>query len=173
MIIYKCTNIKTGKCYIGQTIQNLDRRRCEHLSHSRNSSKDHHFHNALRKYGEKSFVWEVIDVADNINQLNDLEEFYIKKFNSISKGYNIREGGNNLLHSKESKEKMSESQRKAHARRRANGTDTFTKTRKTKGWKWNDEQKEKLKPVQKKLKKMLTGKTWKVIDGKRVWMEKE
>lgn len=34
-------------------------------------------------------------------------------------------------------------------------------------------QKEKLKPVCAKLSKLLSNKTWKVIDGKRVWLDKE
>ena len=39
-------------------------------------------------------------------------------------------------------------------------------------WSWSDEQKEKLKPTHKKLKKMFSNKTWKLIDGKRVWLDK-
>jgi hypothetical protein len=50
---------------------------------------------------------------------------------------------------------------------------THKETGKTTGWKWTDEQKENLKPVQEKLRKMLKNKTWKLVNGKRVWMEKE
>jgi|AntAceMinimDraft_1070359.scaffolds.fasta_scaffold21084_2 hypothetical protein len=51
MQIYKCTHIESGKCYIGQTIQSVDRCKYEHLSHSKHSKKTYHFHNALRKDG--------------------------------------------------------------------------------------------------------------------------
>ena len=49
---------------------------------------------------------------------------------------------------------------------------THKKTGKASGRKWSEEQKQKLKPVQERLK-MLKNKTWKVVDGKRVLMEKE
>ena len=50
--------------------------------------------------------------------------------------------------------------------RRANGSDTFNKTRFTSGWEWSEEQKAKLsnRATQK-------GRTWKLVDGKRTWME--
>lgn len=173
MHIYKWTHKESGMTYIGQSVQDPNRRRLEHISNARHTKKTYHFHNAIRKYGVDAFDWEVIALALSIDELNYLEDFYIKKFNSIENGYNLREGGKNKLHSNESKKRMSEAQIKAHQRRRELGKDTFTKTKQTSGWTWSDEQKEKLKPVQEKLKKMLKNKTWKLVDGKRVWMEKE
>lgn len=173
MHIYKWTHKETGKSYIGQSIQDPNRRRLEHIAHSRHSDKTYHFHNAIRKYGEDAFDWEVIAYATSIKQLNELEEFYINKYDSIKNGYNLREGGSNKVHSDESKKRMSEAQKAAHKRRKELGKDTFVKTKKTSGWKWSNEQKENLKPVQEKLRKMLKNKTWKLVNGKRVWMEKE
>jgi len=173
MHIYKWTHKETGKSYIGQSIQDPNQRRLEHIAHSRHSDRTYHFHNAIRKYGVEAFDWEVIDYANTIEQLNYLEVFYMNKYDSINNGYNLREGGNNKLHSEESKKRISDAQKAAYKRRRELGTNTFTRTKKTKGWKWTDEQKEKLKPVQEKLRKMLKNKTWKLVDGKRVWMEKE
>lgn len=173
MHIYKWTHLETGKSYIGQSIQEPNRRRLEHIANSRHTKKTYHFHNAIRKYGVESFSWEVLAYAKSIDELNYLEDFYIKQFDSINKGYNIRNGGENKLHSEESKKRMSESQKKAHQRRKDLGIDTFVKTKKTSGWKWTEEQKEKLKPTAEKLKKMLKNKTWKIVNGKRVWMEKE
>lgn len=49
MIIYKAVNKINNKCYIGQTIRKLERRKCEHL-YNRNNS---YFHNAIKKYMEK------------------------------------------------------------------------------------------------------------------------
>jgi hypothetical protein len=51
MYIYKFTHIKTGRVYIGQTIQNPNQRRLEHIADSRYTTKEYHFHNALRKDG--------------------------------------------------------------------------------------------------------------------------
>ena len=58
MHIYKFTHTETGRCYIGQTIQQPNRRRLEHISESRHTDKNYHFHNALKKYGIDSFKFE-------------------------------------------------------------------------------------------------------------------
>jgi group I intron endonuclease len=127
MVIYKFTHIATGRVYIGQTIQDANRRRLEHLSASREEGSTTRFHNALRKYGENAFTFEVVTEASSINELNRLEVKYITEYNSISNGFNLREGGDNKQHSQESIEKMRASQKAAHARRREAGTDTWTR----------------------------------------------
>jgi len=122
MYIYKFTHIDTSRVYIGQTIQEPNRRRLEHLSDSRYTKRTHRFHNALRKYGKDAFTFEVIDTASNLDELNLLETKYIKEYNSIENGFNIRNGGNNKTHNQESIEKMRIAQKAAHTRRReANG----------------------------------------------------
>lgn len=123
MYIYKFTHIDTGRCYIGQTIQKPEKRKWEHICDTRDSNKTYHFHNALRKYGVNSFIFEIIDKALSLEELNKLEEFYIDKFNSINNGFNIRRGGNNKTHNIESIKRMRESQKAAHARRRREGRD--------------------------------------------------
>ena len=123
MYIYKFTHKETNKCYIGQTIQDPNRRRLEHISASRNTKKTYHFYNALRKYGADSFLFEIIDQANSIEELNLLEEKYVNQFDSINNGYNIRQPGNNKLHNPESIQRMKEAQTAAHAKRRAEGRD--------------------------------------------------
>jgi|AntRauTorcE11898_2_1112593.scaffolds.fasta_scaffold22699_2 group I intron endonuclease len=123
MHIYKWTHIESGKVYIGQSIQDPNRRRLEHIADCRYSSKKHHFHNAIRKYGKESFAWEVIDYAKSLEELNELEEKYIDDYDSIKTGYNLRQGGNNRKHSEQSIKLMKESQKAAHTRRRESGGD--------------------------------------------------
>ena len=130
MIIYKFTLKGTNRCYIGQTIQSANQRRLEHLADCRYTPNTYHFHNAIRKYGADAFEFEVIATANSINELNILEENYIKKYNSIENGFNIRNGGDNKTHHIRSIEKMKDSQIKAHQRRRENGTEG--------GWKRKD-----------------------------------
>ena len=154
MIIYKWQHKENGKCYIGQTTQDPNRRRLEHLARARNPVTTCHFHNALKKYGEESFTYEILEECNSLDELNKREIFWANKYDSIDNGYNTRGVGDNRIHSKESKKRMSEAQKAAHARRRANGGDTFTKKRKPKGWTTR-----------------MKGKTWKVVEGKRVWME--
>lgn len=173
MHIYKWTHKESGKCYIGQSIQKPNQRRLEHIHSSRHTNRTYHFSNAIKKYGVDAFDWEVLEYADSLDELNELEEKYIEKYDSINSGYNIREGGNNKLHSEESKKRMSEAQKAAHARRRKAGTEG--------GWTRRDGGAMKGKQCSEETKKKIgfankdryTGKTWKVIDGKRVWMEKK
>lgn len=160
MYIYKFTHILSGRCYIGQTIQNPNQRRLEHIADSRYSTKEYHFHNALRKYGITAFTFEVIDTASTLEELNLLEEKYVNEFNSIDNGFNIRQAGGNKLHSEESKERMREAQRKAHARRREaqGGTEKHSEPRSHKGkiglWKHSEETKTKMSMAAKNRKKI-------------------
>ena len=170
MHIYKFTHIESGRVYIGQTIQDPTHRKLEHISNSRYTTKEHHFHNALRKYGIDSFTFEVIDSANSLEELNLLEEKYINQYNSINNGFNIRQAGGNKLHSEESKQQMSESQKAAHARRRLEGKDG--------GWVRKDggSMKGKSHPNKGGTKKESFSKGkkgWKMIDGKQVWFYKE
>jgi group I intron endonuclease len=111
MIIYKATNLINGKVYIGQTIQTLKKRRWKHLSASRNKKFTWHFYKSIRKYGENNFKWEIIDRANNIDDLNKKEEYWIKYYNSIDEdyGYNKTYGGNNKRMLKSVKDKISKS----------------------------------------------------------------
>ena len=145
MYIYKFTHIKTDRVYIGQTIQDPNRRRLEHLSDSRYNKRTHRFHNAIRKYGEDAFTFEVITTAPNLDELNLLETKYIKEYNSIKNGFNIRNGGDNKTHHQESIEKMRLAQKAAHARRReANGR--IEKMNKKSGYKFSKPHPKKGKP---------------------------
>ena len=172
MHIYKFTHIENGKCYIGQTIQSPNQRRLEHIADSKHSTNTYHFHNALRKYGIEAFLFEVIDSAETMEDLNKLEEKYVLLFDSINNGYNIRNPGDNKTHNPASIERMRESQRKAHARRRSLGTDTWSRKDGggMKGKKQSEDTKEKMKMAH-LASTHCRGKTWKLIDGKRTWLE--
>ena len=94
MIIYKITNKINGKVYIGQTIYTLARRKANHIKCAKNGV-DRHLYNAMRKYGIDNFDFEEIDHADNIEDLNYLEAYYITQYDSVRKGYNMGYGGDN------------------------------------------------------------------------------
>ena len=170
MYIYKFTHIETGRSYVGQTIQDPNQRRLEHICDSKHSTKPYHFQNALRKYGIDAFTFEVIAKATSLDELNLLEEKFVNQFDSIVNGFNIRQAGGNKLHSEESKERMKESQRAAHARRREQGGGV-EKTKKrnqiVKSW---TSAKKGLTSTKWKNKGT---KTWKLVNGVRVWYTKE
>ncbi len=95
-IIYKATNKINNKIYIGQTIKTLEERIYHHVYRANHSLDITHTHfiNAIRKYGEENFIWEVIDKGENQEELNEKEIYWIKYYNSVNNGYNIQDGGN-------------------------------------------------------------------------------
>lgn len=106
MVIYKITNKINGKIYIGQTIVSLNQRWSKHKFDAKKGSKTA-IHNALRKYGFNNFDVVEIDGANNQTELNYKEWLHINTQNSIfPNGYNIKPGGNNKGHSKETKVKI-------------------------------------------------------------------
>ena len=66
--------------------------------------------NAIKKYGEENFSIDEIDTANDMDELNEKEIYYISLFNSLSPhGYNLVTGGGNRRLSEETKKKISDS----------------------------------------------------------------
>lgn len=121
MHIYKITNCVNGKIYIGQTVQeNPKMRWYSHCDYVRKGKKSH-LYDSMRKHGIENFVWEIIDCAIDINELNQKEQRWLEYYQSIATVYNNRAAGGNKIHSDKSKLKMKEAQKQAHARRRSEG----------------------------------------------------
>ena len=122
MYIYKITNKENNKIYIGQTVQqNAKMRWYSHLSDARRGKKSYLL-DSIRKYGEESFVWEVIDSATSIDELNTKENYWLHYYRD--RGvivYNNREAGGNKTHSPESIERMKIAQKLRHASKKAGG----------------------------------------------------
>lgn len=106
MIIYKITNQLNGEVYIGQTTKSLEERMIWHRN-AFVSQVDTHLYNAMHKYGWDNFVAEVIDSsACTKEELDALERYYIKEYNSMVDGYNMTEGGeSNPMNCRRSREK--------------------------------------------------------------------
>ena len=101
-IIYRAYCMITGKSYIGQTKQDLNKRKSQHICSSFreiDSSYNTHFHKAIRKHGIDNFEWSVLEIIqsttlENLQEcLNSLECKYIKQFDSYYNGYNLTLGG--------------------------------------------------------------------------------
>lgn len=115
-IIYCHTNILNNKKYIGQTTSTLEGRSKKGFGYLLDGNKETHtkFANSIRKYGWENFKHEVLEVVEAetkeelIQKLNELEIFYIQKFNTLKNGYNCDAGGNNKNCSEEAKKKLSE-----------------------------------------------------------------
>ena len=98
-IIYCYTNKVNGKKYIGQTINPQLRYNAHKSSYQNPKDKEYDslLHRAFRKYGFENFQYEIlVKDIDSIDVLNELEIYYIKKFNcKTPNGYNVEDGGKN------------------------------------------------------------------------------
>lgn len=107
--IYQIINLYDNKIYIGKS-ENLERRIKSHiLLLKRNKHCNYHLQNAYNKYGEKFFQFDIIYEAKDDEDLNVLETYYIKHYNSFNPkyGYNMTTGGEGSIRSKETKDKIS------------------------------------------------------------------
>ena len=109
MLIYQAKNKINGKIYIGQTVGNLNSRKAAHLSNAKAGRYDSYFYKTIRKYGSENFIWEVLEECENREELNEREEYWIKKLNTLApSGYNLESGGKNFSVHEETRMKMRE-----------------------------------------------------------------
>ena len=90
--IYKITNKISGKSYIGQTITPIEERMRKHISDAKWEQGITGIDAAIRKYGIENFNVEQLCECAN-KDLDFQEIYYIKKFNTFNKGYNLTAGG--------------------------------------------------------------------------------
>ena len=106
--IYKITNIKTGKVYIGKTTRSLNDRLQGHIN-SADRGDNFKLSRAIRKYGKENFIIEPIDFAETRDELNEKEIHYISEYNSLEDGYNMTiggEGGNTYINKSDEEMKV-------------------------------------------------------------------
>ena len=109
--IYMIRNKVNGKIYIGQAIEIEGSRWKRHRSELRgNYHGNEHLQRAWNKYGEKSFEFSILLECEE-NQLNTYEEYYIFELMTYDSriGYNNTYGGDSGRPTKETKKKISES----------------------------------------------------------------
>lgn len=107
--IYKATNIKTGKVYVGFDSKWPNRKAVHKSAYKKGDTK---FYRSIRKYGWDNFVWESIyESPDKKHTLNEMESFFIEQYDSYSNGYNSTKGGDGvfgLVLSEDAKKAISE-----------------------------------------------------------------
>jgi group I intron endonuclease len=109
--IYIVTNNLTGKQYVGQTLQKDIETRWNQHRKLRKTMLGRYILSAYQKYGIDNFNFKIICICFD-QACNDLEEMYIKKFNTLSpNGYNLKTGGRNSKHSQESKDLISQNRK--------------------------------------------------------------
>lgn len=116
MVIYKITNNKNDKVYIGQTTQSIRDRMRNYKEESvyGNNGNFRPIANAIRQIGFENFKFDVIDTAETKTELDKKERKYIEQYKSTDPryGYNVENGGNSVgKHSELTKKKISEAQK--------------------------------------------------------------
>lgn len=93
--VYKLTNQSNGKVYIGQSVDVEDRIYKHKLALRGNYHKNDHLQKAWNKYGEDSFLFELIKSC-KVRYLDRFEKLYIHIYKSmnVKYGYNNDTGGN-------------------------------------------------------------------------------
>lgn len=86
--IYKITNKVNGMSYVGQTRYTVEFRWRQH----QHKDDGTYFHNALKKYGVENFIVETLEECE-VSKLDSREIYYIAKYNTFEKGYNLTIGG--------------------------------------------------------------------------------
>jgi len=111
--IYIIKSNLTDKVYVGQTWMSLAERFVAHKRCAKRRVKRHSvkLHNSMRKYGFDNFLIEKVAEASTQEEANELEDFYILKYDSINKGLNLKRGGAAGGFSDETRKKMSKSAR--------------------------------------------------------------
>lgn len=91
--IYLIKNIKTGRKYIGQSID-IERRWKEHKKYQNEGHS--YIDNSIKKYNSNIFELSIIyECENNVELLNELEKYYIWKYNTFEdkNHYNLTPGG--------------------------------------------------------------------------------
>lgn len=178
--IYKITNKLNNKIYVGQTWVSIKERFRKHAHISSGCVK---LQRAICKYGKDNFIVEQIVVCSSQEVADYLECFFIEKYGSIENGYNTLIGGKTnsrkgIKASEETRAKLSKS-----ATGRKLSDETKNKLSKiAMGRVFSEEHRLELSEAKKgkkfseahkaNLQGNHRGMTWKLVDGKRVWMEK-
>lgn len=90
--IYKITNNLNGKCYVGQS-KDIKRRWKEHQSKwMQRNEPQKALYRAFKKYGVENFSFEILQKCP-VAELDEREEYWIRKLDSCKNGYNMNNGG--------------------------------------------------------------------------------
>jgi group I intron endonuclease len=90
--IYLITNLENKKQYVGITKFSITERFYQH------SKRGFLLTEAIKKYGEDKFFIELIEEVDSAGRAYELEQYYIKEYNTkVPYGYNLTDGGDGIF----------------------------------------------------------------------------
>ena len=117
MDVYKITNLINNKIYIGKTKRTIEIRFKEHINKAllEKNKSNMPICRAIYKYGKENFKIESLYNSNDIEKINEKEDFFIKEYrtNENEIGYNVAPGGVGIFEfSEETKIKISENAKK-------------------------------------------------------------
>ena len=89
--IYRILNQSNGKSYVGQSQDVMHRKSC-HFYDLKNNVHKNHVLQADYNDNADAFEFEVLCEC-KAEDLDELERYFIKKYNSMNDGYNLSDGG--------------------------------------------------------------------------------
>ena len=90
--IYLITNLNNNKKYVGLTKFSITERFYQHVKRGFLLTE------AIKKYGENKFFIELIEEVDTAGRAYELEQYYIKEYNTkVPYGYNLTDGGDGIF----------------------------------------------------------------------------
>ena len=112
MIVYCYRNTHNDKRYIGITQRSPCYRQSAHRYASR--TVDLPFYRAIRQYGWDAFEYTVLAETDNVEELKELECYYIRHYDSYHNGYNGTDGGEARELRRRNRRTLSEAMQQVH-----------------------------------------------------------
>lgn len=107
--IYAFVNKENNKKYIGRTLD-IDHRIKTHLIRINKGLNNHTFYEDYRTNPDNFYILILLNNVPE-SKLNDLEKYFIKKYDSFNNGYNMTNGGDTatkIRYSKERNQKISQ-----------------------------------------------------------------
>lgn len=90
--VYKITNIKNNKAYIGISTDIEDRWKQHKSQYNWQRENKKSLYQAFQKYGLDNFTFEIIEECLP-NELSDKEKYYVNLYDTYHNGYNATIGG--------------------------------------------------------------------------------
>lgn len=95
MLIYKHTNRINGLSYIGLTKRTMEERWQEHVNSAK--LRRTNFQKAIVEYGSLNFSSEILEYCSE-EQLHERERYWIKHFDTVNNGYNMKSGAGRIVY---------------------------------------------------------------------------
>jgi group I intron endonuclease len=108
-LTYLITNTTNGKQYVGITQSTLQRRFNQHVHQSKSKIK-WILHESIAKHGKQCFTIVELEQNETKDSAFESEKRWISELQTLMpKGYNMTPGGEIVVHSEETRRKMSQS----------------------------------------------------------------